>query len=277
MPSVTHAASYCVTTTKDHGPGSLRGAIESANRSEEPTEIYFRLSKQDKGYDKKRTCWRITPCSPLPKVKAEVHIDGFSQPHTQPNSHTMDLGNNCCIKVELCGPGMDHDTFVGLSFGKKATNSSVCGLSIVRCPIGIKVSGDNIQIYGCLLGVDAKGQRVKNNKVSIAVTHKANNTSIGGSYEDERMLVVGKGSFDGTSLEGAITNYGNNTTILGTTVNISRNGSCVLCPTACAGIVSKGCEGTKVGGTTLTERVVVAGHTCANLYFITGKQRLLSR
>ncbi|RYX83040.1 hypothetical protein EON83_16725 [bacterium] len=68
-----------VTTTHDNGTGSLRAAIESANKNA-GTRIVFRIPATDKGFVRSNandSSWRIVPSSPLPMLrKPNTRLEG---------------------------------------------------------------------------------------------------------------------------------------------------------------------------------------------------------
>lgn len=65
-----------VETTRDSGAGSLRAAIESANRNA-ATRIIFQIPTADGGFDTTKKIWRIMPLSPLPPLqKPDTRIEG---------------------------------------------------------------------------------------------------------------------------------------------------------------------------------------------------------
>ncbi len=65
-----------VATTRDAGPGSLRDAIESANRNA-GTRIVFQIPVSDADFDATQRGWRIVPQTPLPALqKPDTWLEG---------------------------------------------------------------------------------------------------------------------------------------------------------------------------------------------------------
>ncbi len=255
-----------VTTTDDHGKGSLRQALIAANESCEATEITFNLGDNDRGYDNRRKCWVFTVQKPLPSITSEVHIDGYTQKSSYPNTQPMDKPNDATILIELCGASNELN---GLHFAHGSANSSLSGVALCSFSTAITVESADVHIHGCFLGVDAKGRKAKNTIVSIYITPDAEGVSLGGGYPDERNLIAGDGKIYDTDIWGAITNFGKDTTIQGTTINLSKDGTSALSSSAAIGIFSCLCNGTVIGGSELNQRVVSSGHCKANILFDT--------
>ena len=275
---------YKVTTTKDHGHGSLRHAIKRANKCGKPSTIKFCILKDDKGYNPCLKSWCIKLCKELPVITCQVCIDGYTQACAAPNTNSMEQENNARISIELCGPGIAQATALGwkgLVFGECSDGSTVKGLAINDFPVGIEIGTSQIRILGCFFGVAIDGYTTQANLVSLYITDKAQNTIIGDGTPEGRNLIGGLGrgprllseAADMLTTEsdvlGALTNYGYSTSIKGCTLNLARSGDSIITSGAQVGIVSFGAAETQIGGPSLNCRVVVAGHRYANIYFDT--------
>lgn len=100
----------CVTNTNDSGPGSLRDAVDQANKSEKSTHIVFKLKKCDPGYDRCTKKWTIKSESSIDITARKVKVDGYSQKGSKPNTNAPGEPSNACVKVVVqtppCGAAM---------------------------------------------------------------------------------------------------------------------------------------------------------------------------
>ncbi len=275
------AKKIVVTNSGNSGRGSLRKAIWKANKCDQQSVITFNIPETDRGYKAHTKSWCIQLCKELPAITSEVHIDGYSQHGACPNSLPINKKNTARIAIELCGPGKYHSDSAatggdlgirGLTFGPGSEGSSVKGLAINDFSVGIEVASCNVSIGGNFLGVGVNGKTPHPNLVSVYVTKTADEVTIGNGRPDMRNLICGYGryevgheSHDKLDILGAITTFGNNTTIQGLTVNLTRCGDALLLEKACVGIVSTWNTGTYIGGPDFCDRVVVAGHKNANI------------
>lgn len=271
------ANTFVVTTCKDTGKGSLREAICKANECGDASYIRFKIPKKDRGYDTCANCWCIKLCKELPVICSEVYIDGYSQPKSRPNCSPINKPHSACIKVKLCGPGMKKNHglngFTGLMFGPGSESSTVCGLAVTDCQIGIKVAADYVKILGNFLGVDCDGMTPCPNLVSVCVSPGAQGTCIGNGDLSSRNLISGCGARKETATAevdpfdtlGAISIFGDNTAVQNTTVNLTRQGDAIVLPEALLGIVSTCTIGTILGGPEFSQGIVVSGHTIINI------------
>ena len=148
-------------------------------------------------------------------------------------------------------------------------------MAITNFSVGIEVASSNVIIGGNFLGVGVDGATPQPNLVSVYVTETADGTVIGTGRPKKRNLICGYGRYNGDkenaheqlSILGAITNFGNNTRIQGTTVNLTRCGNDLLLVGAYVGILSKANFGTVIGGPDFCDRVVVSGHDKVNILF----------
>jgi parallel beta-helix repeat protein len=145
---------YCVTTTADSGPGSLRDAINQINADTNGTyanangvdEIDFHITS-GAGYNSSTGLATITPSSLLPTITRTVIIDGYTQVNSVANTHAMtdsDPSYNGVLMVTLDGSlaGSSADGLV-IAGG----NSTVSGLTIQNWSgkgIHLTTNGDDV-------------------------------------------------------------------------------------------------------------------------------------
>jgi len=161
-----HPAVFTVTTTDDEGPGSLRQAILDANADMEYPRILFHI---DSGPQSIRLFTR------LPNIKANVTVDGTSQP-----------GYAGDPIVELDGSGLDYLdenagllTFECLSFrvaGLVLSRSPRHGILVLPSPWGSSQG----EIYGNYIGTDLTG------------TEAAGNQGDGIRVKDTSLVTIGR-------------------------------------------------------------------------------------
>lgn len=274
LTSTLTAKKYTVTTTNDSGKGSLREAISCANAAQCPSIIAFDISERDGGYDKSSQSWRITPHTELPEIIVPLQINGFTQRGSCPNRHAIDQENSAIINIEILGPlgeaRNNRDARVGLTFGKGSDHSRIKGIAINGFQKGIRIDSCAVSITGAFLGVGLNGTTAVPNIVSLLVDKNAAHTQIGGCKPKHRNLFAGTGCFSlGDDSEqkafGTVTIFGSDTAIQGTTINLTRKGNSLILHDAVLGIVSSNTSGTLIGGTTATARVIISGHSNANI------------
>lgn len=273
---------YVVKNTKDCGKGSLRGAIHKANACGKPCRIEFCIPESDRGYNKCTRSWCIRVCSELPVISVPCDIDGYTQPGSCPNSNPVGELYTAHNAIELCGPGLNgsgtalngQDGYTGITFGDGARGSRLSGLTITGFSVAIEVDVSGVSLLGLILGIAVDGYTAKQNGVSIHISKSADGTWVGNGSPESRNLIagLGQGPTNGETalfvdILGAITNFGNNTSIQNTTVNLTADGHDVISTLAEVGIVSADNSGTKIGGPSTDEAVVVSGHTHANIVF----------
>lgn len=159
-------ATLTVISSADHGPGSLREAIDLANFFPGPDVIQFALPKNDA---------IIRPLTELPAVTEPLTIDATTQP-----------GYAGKPIVELSG-----ERAIGFVYGLKLAggNSLVSGLAIHSFPAsGILISGPgNNHITRNYVGLDSGLTAKANRFIGIAIDNSPNNT-IGGSTTDGNVI-----------------------------------------------------------------------------------------
>jgi hypothetical protein len=159
-------ATLTVISSSDHGPGSLREAIENANFIPGPDVIQFALPTNDT---------IIRPLTELPAVTEPLTIDATTQPGY--------AGNPI---VELSG-----ERTIGFDYGLKLAggNSLVSGLAIHSFPAsGIFISGPgNNHITRNYVGLDSGITAKANRFIGIAIDNSPNNV-IGGSTTDGNVI-----------------------------------------------------------------------------------------
>lgn len=260
------ARTITVTNTCDNGQGSLREAINLANESDEQSYINFHLEKKDSGYDTCTRSWCIKPSSPLPTIAVPLTIDGYTQCGALANTNQADQPDNACIKIALCGPGLNSsdplDDERGLLFGAGSNGSEVKGLAIGDFPVGVEIQSNNSYVKGCFLGVGVDGATPKHNTISVLIACQANGTCIGTAKPQDRNVIGGLG-FKRSSdpkypcpkfeQSGAVTIFGSNTSVQQTTVGLTSTGTTAIdtpptVPTPpVAGVVAVQTSGTTIG------------------------------
>jgi hypothetical protein len=165
------AATYQVTTIADHGVGSLRDAITSANASRGPDRIEFALAGANR---------TITPAKPLPPITDPVTIDGYTQAGSQPAKG----GGPAFMGVTIDASSIDF----GLEI--HASDSRVQGLSIVGTSgTTLAIVGDNNVVQGNHLGTDAAGSLLASGLQGTTVEGTGN--VIGGASPEHRNVIAG--------------------------------------------------------------------------------------
>ncbi len=276
------ATTYTVRTTADEGGGSLRAAITKINACDDDKNcILFDIPKTDKGYNETTQSWSIKVASELPKITAPVHIDGYSQPGSYPNCNPMNQAHSGHIAIELSGPGAGEpskarDGMKGLAFASGSDHSCVSGLAIQDFPVGIDVCACHVKVAGNFLGIGVDGETPRHNIVSVMVNPTASNTQIGTGQPADKNIIAGTGSAQtpmtpATTL-GAVTIAGPNTTLQGSTVNLTSSGqAAVPAPSAVAIAVTPApsaptpASSTTIGGPAPSQTVVAAAATVTNI------------
>jgi len=188
--------SIVVTNANNHGTGSLREAITTANARPGKDTIVFNIPGPGVKV--------ISPLTPLPEITDPVVIDASTQP-----------GYAGAPLIELDGDSLGFESGLVITAG----NTTVRGLAID----GFQSSGivlrscDNNVIQGNYIGVDATGTQPRQNKTGILLSVSSNNV-IGGTSAAARNVISGnvngievfgagnviQGNFIGTNAAGTI-------------------------------------------------------------------------
>ena len=226
-------ATFVVTTVADSGAGSLRDALNQANRASDADVIQFSIGSGAKS---------IQPLSQLPFVKHPVTIDASTQPGF--------VGQPL---IELRGDRAGANAY-GLNIG--AGNSVVRGLVINRFQqSGILITGKgNNVVIGNYIGTDASGTTAAANKKGIIVQSAGNR--IGGTTGSSRNIISGNNGVGVQFYTAAAT--GNS--LQGSYVGLNATGTAAI-PNIGCGVGITGGVSNVVGGTVAGSRNVISGNT----------------
>ncbi|HYE14886.1 MAG TPA: Calx-beta domain-containing protein, partial [Pyrinomonadaceae bacterium] len=173
-----------VTSTNDHGAGSLRQAILDANSMAGADRITFNIPGSGV-----RT---ISPVSPLPEITGTVELDATTQP-----------GFAGTPVVELSGAQAGGGGAAGLTVA--ASNCLVRGFVINRFngANGIRIAaGEGSRVEGNYIGTDAAGEAARPNHTGVAIGIASNNNRIGGPAPSQRNVISGN-TFGGVTIASA--------------------------------------------------------------------------
>ncbi len=192
-----------VTTTADSGAGSLRAAIDYANKTPGTDTISFNVAGAG--------VHTITPLSSLPTITDPVIIDGFTQPGASPYDPVT--GADPLFQIELSGTSAGGDAN-GLTIA--AGNTTVRGLVIDRFVSASSTGGNaialltngNDRIEGNFVGTDPGGTKAMGNSFGVAIESGSGNT-IGGSTAAARNIISGNFT-DGV----VVANFSANSTVI---------------------------------------------------------------
>lgn len=177
------------------GNCTLRAAIQEANANAGPDAISFNTGAVT-----------FVPFTSLPLISESLTIDGT----TDPAFLTTPI-------IEVNGINFVDGAGVGIA----ASNCTVQGLIINRCPIGVRLlSGSNNIVRGNFIGTDVTGTASLGNASGVLIESGATNNTIGGTVAAGRNLISGnvigveitgsgtsnnsvQGNFIGTDLTGA--------------------------------------------------------------------------
>ena len=168
----------------DISPGvqgcTLRAAIQESNDNPGADRINFNLPFQT-----------IKPSSPLPAIRNQTTIDGYTQPGASPN--TLQDGDDAKIKVELDGTfagNADGLVFFRSVSGDNPSNSVVQGLAINNfAGDGVGVFGNvGIRIEGNFIGTDTSGTQDQGNSQNGVTIREGSGSDVGGAH------VIGDGT-----------------------------------------------------------------------------------
>lgn len=214
-------ATFTVTSTADFGPGTLRDAINQANRNPGPDVILFSISS---GGPQTIT----VSSSPLPSIDDAVTIDATSQP-----------GFSGTPLIQLTSSAAGTFGSPGLFIGQGGGGTTVRGLVINNfANYGIVIQSSNNIIEGNYIGTNTAGTAaVPNAFGGIEIDGgfaAADNNRIGGTVAAARNVISGNGgsgveiigfsnaSFSPAALEQAESAGGN--VVQGNYIGTSANG-----------------------------------------------------
>lgn len=241
------AALFTVVSADESGPGSLREAIENANASPGPDQIYFQI---DSGPA------TIVLLSPLPAIVESVTIDATTQPGYAGTPLIELSGEN------LTSPDEDHGLIV---MGGPTT---IRGLVINRFPgagLVIVEAGSNV-IEGNFIGTDATGEEaLANVSGGLYITSAGNR--IGGDTTAARNLISGNNNsgliLDGPGATGNV--------IAGNWFGLNATGTRTV-PNVIAGIIISEARGNVIGGSSAGHANVLSGNDGHGVFIIYGAQ-----
>jgi hypothetical protein len=175
---------FVVTNTNDSGPGSLREAITSANRSNSPPPDTILFNIPGTGP------FTISPLSDLPAITHPTIIDGYSQPGASPN--TLSVGDDAKILIQVDGSFAPFSAD-GLTIA--AGGSTVQGLAITHFGRAIHLTGiGNNLVAGNFLGTDPMGSFSEPNTTGVGIDDTGSDL-IGGTSPAARNLLSGNFSY----------------------------------------------------------------------------------
>lgn len=248
-------ATFTVTNTDDSGAGSLRQAIDDANNNGNPSDmdiIDFNIAGSG--------VHKITLASDLPNITEKVTIDGYTQTGASANTTVSPLPMDSVIKIELDGDGVAN-----YPLEIDANDVVIGGLSIYGAGrFNIEAEGDNVNIYGNYIGVDASGQSMPNAGSSVVdtvgVVSYGDTVSIGGTNPADRNIIASTTYIDEPTGSASIMAGGSSTVIYGNYIGLGRDGVTDFGSSQGVFLAS---TGTVVGGASTGMRNVISGNSLA--------------
>ncbi len=197
MPAYA-STTFTVTSTADTGDDTpdgtcegctLREAIQEANAAPGADTIEFAIP----GTGVKTIAVDSTGLGPLPSIKEQVSIDGYTQPGAHPN--TKAVGNDAVLKVVLDGTKVVGS---GFEIVGGSSNNLIKGLVINRFTgiAGIHIHGTSVgnRVEGNFIGTDATGTLDKGNDGDgVSVSEGSDEVVIGGTTPASRNVISGNG------------------------------------------------------------------------------------
>jgi titin len=284
---------YLVTSTADHGTGTLHQAILNANTDSGPDIIRFHI-----GAGGKQT---INLTSPLPTVANTLVIDGTSQPGwtknplivldghliTGPGVNGLTLtADHCVVKglviQKFSNDGIDVDSSSNLIRDDSVQNNAAYGVALIDAGSNNTVGGttgvarnlisgngaggvlifDNGTsgnlVEGNYIGTDAAGTTALGNGAlgdGVDIGGGASNNTVGGIAPGARNLISGNKQ-SGVLIAGDGTD-GN--VVAGNYIGVDVTGLKAL-GSATGVLLSNGASGNTVGGTAAHARNVISGN-----------------
>jgi parallel beta-helix repeat protein len=237
-----------VNSTRDAGPGSLREALNAANRNGGQATIAFDIPKADPGFDAETGTWTITFRDTAPPLTvSHVSIDGSTQAARQ--GDTNPLGP----EIVLSGNGHSVEQAFALL---NASGCTIRGLAITQFIYGIQVYGDDAhdnRIVGNYLGCNAAGDAAQGNYNGIELISGAHDNQIGGAAARDGNLISGNQHI-GVKISDAHRNL-----VLGNRIGLERNAMRPL-PNYDGICIEGRAQGNRVGGTQPGERNLISGN-----------------
>ncbi len=232
-----------VINTADDGKGSLRWAIEEANKNQGTDTIFFDIPQTDANFD--GTVWTIRPQSTLPWIEDDHTImDGFSQTKNQSDTNPdgpeiMILGydagdyNNC---FSLSG---DHCIISGFIISGFDGN-------------GIYLRDSNgSSIFGNYIGTTSTGSDTIPNQIGIYL-NDSNRNIIGNAFSDMVNLISG-------NKHGIYITYSDSNQVCGNKIGTDISGSSAMGNTG-YGIDVQFSSYNHFGGVLGNERNIISGN-----------------
>lgn len=197
---------------------TLRAAIQESNDNPGADRINFDLPFAT-----------IQPRSPLPNIRNQTTIDGYSQPGSSAN--TLQAGDNAVIKVELDGTFAGNAS--GLVFfrsfsGDNPSNSVVQGLAINNfAGDGISISGGvGVRVEGNFIGTDTSGTNDRGNGGNGVTIREGSGTDVGGAHVIGEGTPASRNVISGNGSDGVRISFGSsNNKVKGNYIGTDRDGT----------------------------------------------------
>jgi hypothetical protein len=200
-----------VTNANDSGAGSLRQAITDVNANSNPDANYIHFNIA-------QACpVIISPASNLPALTHDVHIDGFTQPGSAPN--TLITGDNATRCIVLNGGGTLGN---GLSFGGTSASQYVVqglvfeGYANAAINIG---DGTGDVVAGNQFGGRIGSLALAANHNDISILSRASGALIGGYAASQRNVIGGATGYGITT--GSTGSGAGNHSIIGNLIGVN--------------------------------------------------------
>jgi len=171
IPGSACAELFWVTNTNDSGAGSLRQAILDANAA--PNSGFADMIFFDIPGDGVHT---ITPLTELPPLSGPTDLAGTTQPGY------------------LASPLIEVADVDGAGLRLTGNGSTIEGLCVRGCTVGIQIQSDDNHIEACYIGTDATGTVAAGNGVGISIQPGADGNTIGGDLYSQINLISGNGT-----------------------------------------------------------------------------------
>ena len=157
----------------------------------------------------------ITPLTSLPQLQRTVHIDGYSQPGSKPN--TLAVGSDAVLLVELNAANVPRNE---AALGSIADGSSIRGL-IINGASAIGILASENWINGNFIGTDAAGSAAVPNSGAVYVLGASNVIGTNGDGVDDpaERNVISTGGF------GVFVYDGPSTVIAGNYIGTNASGT----------------------------------------------------